>query len=100
MARPRLLDKNLLQKVCQKLGKKDIKRINVMVSQKASNLGISPEAALILIAKGLNIGTSAYQRKLNPYKQVEVRDMLPTLFTEKGHRKAVKKNFAYKKNST
>jgi len=79
MSRPRLLDKGLLQKVCKKLGKKDIRKINVMVSQKASNLGISPEAALILIAKGLGIGTASYQRKLDPYKKTEVRELLPSL---------------------
>jgi uncharacterized protein (TIGR02391 family) len=91
MSRTRVLDKSLLYKICRKLGKKDIVKINVMVSKKASNLGISSEAALILLAKELGIGVSAYQRKLAPYKQAEVRDMLPIIFSKKSYKKTAKK---------
>ena len=53
-----------------------------MVSKRAARLGISAEAALILLAKEYGIGTSAYQRKLDPAKQAEVRDALPSLISQ------------------
>lgn len=83
----RRLDKKLLDKIAAKLG---IQRtaVNVKVSQKASKLGISSEAALIILAKGLGIGTAHYQRKLDPTKQAEVRDSLPSVFaTQRVNRK-------------
>ncbi|MEO8514049.1 MAG: TIGR02391 family protein [Ignavibacteria bacterium] len=73
-----MLDKKLIKKI----ENKGLKNVNVRVSQKASTLGISPEAALILIAKGYNIGTAAYQRKLSPEKQQQVRDNLVSLIKE------------------
>jgi len=81
MARPRILDSKIMSKVAKKLGKKNITAINVMVSHKASTLGISAEAALILLAKESGVGTSTYQRSLDVAKQAEVRDALPSLFT-------------------
>jgi uncharacterized protein (TIGR02391 family) len=78
MARRRL-DKKLLDKIAKKLGKKRT-AINVKVSKKAAKLGISPEAALIMLAKELGIGAAIYQRKLDPAKQAEVRDSLPSIF--------------------
>jgi len=75
------LDRKLLDKIATKLGK-DRYAINVKVSKKASKYGISSEAALILLAKELNIGTAHYQRKLDPTIQVEVRETLPILFTK------------------
>jgi uncharacterized protein (TIGR02391 family) len=51
-----------------------------MVSKKASKLGISAEAALILLAKEHGVGTSTYQRNLDVTKQAEVRDALPSIF--------------------
>jgi hypothetical protein len=54
--------------------------ISAMVSQKASKLGISSEAALILLAKQYGIGTLIYQRKLDPAKQAEVTGALPSVF--------------------
>lgn len=83
MARPRFLDQKLLDKVRQKLGKSKGSSINVIVSQKASSLGVSSEAALVLISKELGIGTATYQRKLDPQKQSEIRDMLPVIFSRK-----------------
>lgn len=80
MARPRILDSKIMSKVAKKLGKKNITAINVMVSQKASQLGISAEAALIILAKENGVGTSTYQRSLDATKQAEVRDALPALF--------------------
>lgn len=80
MARPRILDSKIMSKVAKKLGKKDIVAVNGMVSKKASKLGISAEAALILLAKEHGIGTSTYQRSLEVTKQAEVRDALPAIF--------------------
>ena len=54
-----------------------------MVSRKASKLGISSEAALIILAKDSGIGTSSFQRKLDPAKQAEIRDALPTIFAQR-----------------
>lgn len=76
MARPRILDRKIMLKIAQELGKGDIFAINGMVSKKASRLGISPEAALVIIAKNLNIGTASYQKKLDYNKQAEIRDAL------------------------
>lgn len=81
MARPRILDEKILKKVADRLKKSKISGANVVVSQKASRLGISSEAALVLIAKELGIGTSTYQRKLDHQKQSEIRDVLPTVFS-------------------
>lgn len=80
MARPRILNQKIMSKLAKKLGKKNITAINGMVSHKASQLGISAEAALILLAKEHGIGTATYQRGLDVSKQAEVRDTLPALF--------------------
>ena len=73
-----------MAKLASKLGKKKITAINEMVSRRASKLGVSPEAALILLAKEHGIGTAIYQRKLDASKQAEVRTALPVLFTSPG----------------
>ena len=73
------LDSKLLEKIAKRLGKKRT-AVNVTVSKKAARLGISSEAALIILAKELDIGTAIYQRKLDPAKQAEVRDSLPIVF--------------------
>lgn len=70
----RILDPKLLLKVANKLGKNNIVDVNVLVSKRASKLGISPEAALVIISKELSIGTASYQRKLDQNKQAEIRD--------------------------
>jgi hypothetical protein len=80
MARPRILDRRIMSKLADKLGKRNPAAINVMVSKKAAKLGISAEAALIVLAKEHGIGTSTYQRGLDLAKQAEVRDALPAIF--------------------
>jgi uncharacterized protein (TIGR02391 family) len=80
MPRPRILDLKIMSKITKKIGKEDITAINNMVSKKAAKLGISAEAALILLAKEHGIGTSTYQRSLDVTKQAEVRDALPLIF--------------------
>lgn len=82
MGRPRILDQKIMSKIAKKIGKKDITAVNGMVSKKAAKLGISAEAALILLAKEYGIGTSTYQRKLDVTKQAEVRDALPSMFAQ------------------
>ncbi|MFI5087679.1 MAG: TIGR02391 family protein [Terriglobales bacterium] len=69
-----------MSKIARKTGKKDITGVNKMVSARAAKLGVSAEAALIIIAKEHNIGTSTYQRRLDVAKQGEVRGALPSLF--------------------
>jgi uncharacterized protein (TIGR02391 family) len=74
-----ILDPKLKEKIAKKLGLTDTKLVNVRVSKKAGKLGISPEAAQILLAKELGIGTAIFQRKLDPSKQAEVREALPAI---------------------
>jgi uncharacterized protein (TIGR02391 family) len=75
----RVLDQGIMSKLAKKL-RKPGKSISVMVSKKAHKLGSSPEAALIVLAKENGIGTAVYQRSLEPAKQAEVRDALPSIF--------------------
>lgn len=80
MAR-RILDSALVAKLAKKLGRSE-QSIGVTVSKMAHKLGISSEAALILLAKQHGIGTAVFQRKLDPAKQAEVRDALPSVFAQ------------------
>lgn len=96
MPRPRVLDAKLLDKIAEKLGKKKRENVNVMVSQMAHKFGISSEAALVILAKRLNIGTANYQKKLEPNKQAEIRDLLPIIFTERIKTKISQKSSSYK----
>jgi len=96
MPRPRVLDAKLLDKIAKKLGKKKRESINVMVSKMAHKFGVSPEAALVIIAKQLNIGTANYQKKLEPNKQAEIRDLLPIIFSERIKTKIPQKTSSYK----
>lgn len=72
----RRLNKNLLEKIAKKLGKNtdDLSSINVRVSKLAAKHSISSEAALVVLAKQLDIGTANYQRNLSPEAQAEIRD--------------------------
>lgn len=74
----RILDKKIMQKIAQKTGKNNLARVNVMVSHRATKLGISPEAALVLLAKQNGIGSAIYQRGLDSSKQAEIRHALTT----------------------
>jgi uncharacterized protein (TIGR02391 family) len=73
MGRPRLLDEGLMRKLAKKLGKSDLVPINKMISKKAARLGISSEAALVVLAKEHGIGAAIYQRSLDAAKQAEIR---------------------------
>jgi hypothetical protein len=97
MPRPRILDLKIMSKIAKKIGNKGITAVNSMVSKKAAKLGISAEAALIILAKEYDVGTSTYQRSLDATKQGEVRDALPTIFASKAGtlsngKRTVKKN--------
>ena len=46
MSRPNVLDQKIMSKIAKKIGKKDIRSVNVMVSRKASKLGVSAEAGV------------------------------------------------------
>jgi hypothetical protein len=76
MARPRILDERIMTKLARKLGKRELRAVNSIVSARASKKGISSESALVLLAKEHGIGVSTYQRKLDPTKQAEIRDGL------------------------
>jgi len=81
MGRPRILDEKLLKKIAKKLNKANVASINVIVSKRAGKLGISSEAALVLLAKEHEIGTSTYQRSLDDTTRGEIRDALPAMAT-------------------
>jgi uncharacterized protein (TIGR02391 family) len=80
MGRPVILDRKLMGKIATKIGKKDLKIVNGLVSRKASKLGVSAEAALVILAKEHGIGASTFQRTLDAAKQGEIRDNLTTFF--------------------
>ncbi len=96
MARTRL-DPNLMLKLANKLDFPKA-RINVMVSQKANKLGISSKAALAILAKEKGIGTSVYQRKLDPEIQAEIRYSLPTIITQSKPASLARKSSKAKNN--
>ena len=83
MPRPPILDKKIMSKIAEKINTSDITVVNRMVYRKARNLVISSEAALIILAKEYNIGTSNYQRSLDATKQAEIRYALSTIFAPK-----------------
>src|SRR5256885_9531453 len=72
------LDRGLLGKLVKKTGK-PLKYVREQISKRASRLGISSEAALILWAKEFRIGTSTYQRQQHGHVQEEVRTGLTSL---------------------
>jgi len=76
MGRPPYLDTKIKSKIATRIGTKDTTLINRMVYRKARDLAISSEAALIILAKEYDIGTSIYQRSLDATKQAEVRHIL------------------------
>jgi uncharacterized protein (TIGR02391 family) len=82
MAR-RILDTKLMEKIADRLGKNTLADVNKIVSRKASQLGISAEAALVLVAKQNGIGSAVYQRKLDAAKQAEIREALPSIFEQR-----------------
>src|SRR3989339_894652 len=79
MAKSRL-DIKWLKKLAEKTGK-SLKYLREQISKKANQQGISSEAALILWAKTMRLGTAVYKRSLSSNIQEEVRSALPSIFT-------------------
>lgn len=75
------LDQGLLLKIAGKVNKSK-KYVREQVSKQASRLSVCSEAALILWAKKLGIGTATAQRRLEPHMQEQVRQSLPILFAD------------------
>lgn len=71
MGMPRL-DQKLLEKLGQKLNK-PLKYVREQVSKRAGRSAITSEAALILMAREVDIGTASYFRKQPPHVQDQVR---------------------------
>src|SRR3954462_6252741 len=65
-----------MRKLASKLRKKDLISINKIVSRRAVKLGVSSEAALVILAKENGIGSAVYQRSLDGTKQAEIREAL------------------------
>lgn len=80
MAKARL-DQNLLRKIAEKTNKSK-QYVREQISRRASKLGIASEAAQILWAKKLGIGTGSFQRQLEPHVQDQITSTLPIVFTE------------------
>jgi hypothetical protein len=74
------LDHHILEKLAEEIGKPE-KYVREQISKRASRLGVSSEAAEILWARELHIPTARFQRKLPEPIQVQVRDLLPTVFS-------------------
>ena len=88
MPRPPVLDKRIIDKVNAKLGRGSAHRVNSRVSWLAGKLGISAEAALVVLAKQHGVRTTVYQRTLSPEKQAEIRESLPSLFAVTNNRRS------------
>ena len=73
------LDQEILLKIAGKVGKSE-KYVREQISKRANRLGVSSEAAQIIWAKQLGIGTATAQRRLDPHIQEQVRSSLPTVF--------------------
>jgi len=79
MAKIPRLNAALLDKIALK-AHKPLKYIREQISKRAARLGISSEAASVLWAKQLGLGTGVALRKLPPHVQDQVRNALPSIF--------------------
>lgn len=75
MGRPAILDQKLVGKIAKKLGRTNL-NIGKSISALASEKSISPEAALVVMAKRHGIGAANFQRTLSQEKNTEVRSVL------------------------
>jgi uncharacterized protein (TIGR02391 family) len=73
MGRPPILDRTLMAKLAKKTGTTNV---NGLVSRKAAKLGLSSEAALVVLCREHGIGASIFQRRLVGSTQAEIRDAL------------------------
>lgn len=81
------LDKKLICKITGKIGKSQ-QYVREQISRKASRLSVTSEAAQILWAKELGIGTATVLRKLKPHMQEQVQKALPSVFATQYHRRS------------
>jgi uncharacterized protein (TIGR02391 family) len=95
----RRLDPKLMEKIAKKLGKSRLVDVNVLVSKKVARLGVSSEAALVILARENGIGSSAFQRKLDASKQAEVRGALPVIFASNDRSRPRVRNFANRRSA-
>lgn len=72
----RRLNEPLMEKLRQKLKKRDLVVVNKLISAEARRHGISSEAALVVLATRNGIGASIYQRSLDATKQAEIHRAL------------------------
>ena len=92
MGRPPILDKKIVEKIANKLGKTELSVVK-SVSALASRRKVPSEVALILVASKHDIGTSAAVRRLDPHKQTQLNQELDK---EKGKHQSLKSQGARK----
>lgn len=70
------LDSKILDKIATKQRLKNRKGANDLVCRFASKYGVSSEVAMVVIAKGLKIGTASYENKLDPNFRAQIPSTL------------------------
>lgn len=85
MARTKL-DSALLEKMAAKLKKKDIQLVRQGIASRAARWNVSSEAAQILWAKELGIGTAFAQRRLDPFVQQQIASRATSTVAANGAR--------------
>lgn len=88
------LDRRLLAKIARAKGKSE-KYVREQISKRAARLGITSEAAQIIVGRELSIGTGQALRRLAPHTQEQVRSAQPepvqAIRGKQGSRSHVKK---------
>jgi uncharacterized protein (TIGR02391 family) len=70
-----ILDAGILEKIADRR-QRAVSAIRVMVSKKAAKHGISPQAALVILATEHNVPTAVFQRMLDAGMKSEIRTAL------------------------
>ncbi len=85
------LNQSLLRKIAGKI-RKPLQYVREQISRRASRLSVTSEAAQVLWAKELGIGTATTLRNLAPHIQEQVRHALPSVFVRSPSSNARAKN--------